>query len=211
MNKTRQIINDNKDDFPEFQYYHDIIDGIEENISKMPDKAIESCKALIEGICKTILKKLKVLYSEGGRGADEPRELMNKVLNSFSQFIPHDPEFISRTTALVGRMSEIRNKRGDISHGRPSPKEEESDKELAEFIMGIADYTIYYLLNIYFNADLSSFEDVKYEDNVDFNEYLDDMYEVENIIYSKALFDQDPAAYGELLNNYLDEKEQERL
>ncbi|MEA3272604.1 MAG: abortive infection family protein [Patescibacteria group bacterium] len=208
MNKTRRLIDDKRSDFPEFQYYHNILDKIEENVKKMPDIAIESCKSLIEGVSKTILKKLKIDFKENGRGTDQSRELLNKVLDNIPSAIPHDPEFINRTCGLVCRMTEIRNKRGDVSHGKVSPKEEDSDVRLAQFIAEVTDSIVYYVLETFFVADLSSFEEAKYEDNEEFNQFLDSENELDGISYSEALFYQDPASYEEQLKNYLAEKEE---
>ena len=209
MKKTRQIIDDYKAGFSEFQYYHNILDKIEENREKMPDIAIESCKSLVEGVSKTILNKLKVAYSDKGVGADTARNLFKKVLDSIPSAVSCDVEFVDKICALITRMTEIRNKRGDISHGRLSPKEEESDKSLAEFIAHVTDGTIYYLLKIYFTADLSYLEEMKYEDSPEFNQSLDENYQLDGIVsYSRALFDQDLTSYRVQRDEYLfNEKE----
>lgn len=212
MEKIRKIIGEKKGEFPEFGYYHNIIDKIEENIEKMPDIAIESCKSLVEGVSKTILNKLGVAYSENGRNIDNPKDLLKKALVNIPIPTSHDPEFITRVCELIARMSEIRNTRGDISHGRLSPKEIDSDANLAKFIAEITDSVGHYLLYIYFNADLSYLEKVKYEDNEEFNQSLDDGYQLgESILYSKALFDQDQISYEEQLNNYLQNKEEQEI
>ncbi|MDC4682027.1 abortive infection protein, partial [Acinetobacter baumannii] len=53
--------------------------------------------------------------------------------------------------------------------------------------------------------DLSYTQFYKYEDYLEFNDYLDEQYELPNgLIYSKALFEQDYDAYSEELDNYLD-------
>lgn len=211
MKNTRQIIDDNKKDFSEFQYYHNIIDKIEENVEKMPDITIESCKALVEGVSKTILNKLGVSYLEKGRNADSPRDLLKKVLDKIPNSVPHDPEFITRSCELVARMADIRNKNGDISHGKSSPKEKYSDTNLAEFIIQVTDSTVLYLLKIYFNADLSSYEEIKYEDNEEFNQFLDEENQLGGIVlYSRALYNQDLTSYEEQLKDYLLKDDEEK-
>lgn len=209
MERLRRIIDEHKLAFPEFQYYYRIIDVIEENIEKMPDVSIESSKALVEGMSKTILNKLKVSYRDGGDRSDTPRDLLKKVLENIPLTAPCDPEFITRTCELISRMTEIRNKRGDISHGRASPKIEASDANLAEYIAQVTEATLCYLLTIYFTADLTYLEEVKHEDNPDFNQSLDEEYPLDTMVsYSKALFDQDPIAYKEQLSEYLSYKEE---
>lgn len=169
----------------------------------MPDITIESCKSLIEGISKTILKKLNVSYSEEGRNIDAPRDLIKKFFDELPDHVFCDAELATRTADLVIRMSEIRNKRGDISHGRLSPKEVNSDTRLAEFTIHITDAIICYLLEIYFSSDLSYLEGTKYENNAEFNSFLDENNKIDGILYSRALFDQDLVSYEEKLKNYL--------
>lgn len=205
MDKTRKLINENKERFPEFQYYHSIIDKIEENIEIMPDISIESCKSLIEGVSKTILDKLGIQYVEKGRDAHEPRKLFEKALDSIPQSESHEQEFLSKVSNLILRMTEIRNARGDISHGKSSPKKECSSIILADFIAQVTDSSAQYLLKIYFSADLSPFEETKYEDNAEFNQILDDEYPLDGIIsFSRALFEQDPISYKEQLKNSIE-------
>lgn len=207
MDKTRQIIDKYKDIFPEFQYYHGVIDKIEENIDTMPDVSIESCKTLVEGVSKTILKKFDIQYIEKGRNADTPNGLLKKVLDELSKYSSIDAVVCQTSCSIVHRISELRNERGDISHGKLSPKDINSDKYLAEAIKHITDGVIRYVLNIYFTIDFPSLDEVKYEDNQDFNQFLDDGLNLD-ISYSKALFDQDIVFYKEQLNNYLSEKEE---
>jgi len=53
--------------------------------------------------------------------------------------------------------------------------------------------------------DISYTQAYIYENFQDFNDYLDEQYELPNgLIYSKALFEQDYDAYAEELDNYLD-------
>jgi len=203
MNKTRQIIDDNKDKFPEFQYYHNIIDKIEENIEKMPDITIESCKSLVEGVSKGILKYLKEEYKQIGRKDGSTQNYLKRVLKKVSKNSKVDIEFIRSTANFVKRIAEIRNERGDISHGKAAPKEAVSDKHLAGSIAHITDGLVCYLLSIFFDTDWSYLEEVKYEKNDEFNQFLDDGLEIEGVTYSKALFDQDPISYKQQLENYL--------
>ncbi|EKE24928.1 MAG: hypothetical protein ACD_5C00354G0005 [uncultured bacterium] len=207
MDKTRKIIDDNKDAFPEFQYYHNILDKIEENIEKMPDIAIESCKSLFEGTSKTILKFLGENYQENGRNPDSSDNLVKKAINELSKYTSEfDPVFVQAACGFVKRMSEIRNERGDISHGKSVPKNKNSDHNLSEMVSNVTDCTLSYILNVFFKSAIPNFEENNYDKYSDFNEFLDNENEI-GISYSKALFDQDIVAYRERLNNYLSEKE----
>jgi hypothetical protein len=211
MNKTRQIINDNKEKFSEFGYYHNVIDKIEENIEKMPDISIESCKALVEGLSKTILKKMGEVYIEKGRNADSPNNLLKKTLNILSKYSNIDMVFAQTACGLLLRISEVRNERGDISHGKASPKEFVSDQDLAESVMHMTDGIVFYILKVYFKVGLSFVDEIKYEDNDEFNQFLDGENVLDGVSYSKALFDQDMVFYKDLLSSYLSDKEQENI
>ena len=48
---------------------------------------------------------------------------------------------------------------------------------------------------------------MEYQDNPEFNEWLDNENPIGDLSYSKALFDQDQVAYEQELENYLDVKE----
>jgi hypothetical protein len=203
MDKTIKIINDNKERFSHFVYYLNLTDKIQENIELLPDISIESCKSLIEGISKTILKTLNVAYIEKGRNADSPDNLVKKVIDELSKYSNIDTVFSQGICSFVKRISEVRNERGDISHGKAAPKDVNSDVRLAMMVAHLTDGMVEYILKIFFGYDWSFVQVVKYEDNVNFNEFLDSQYELEGVIYSQALFEQDFTAYNEKLKNYL--------
>ena len=204
MQKTRQIIAENQEAFPRFaEYYSLIIEKIEKNIEPMPDVAIESCKALIEGVSKTILKYYEVPFKENGRSIDSPKDLLKKAMDRISKDTTVDDAILQKGRELVERIMQIRNDRGDISHGRAAPKDDCSEQCLAEAIEGITDGLVFYLLSCFFLADKSYRESEKYEAHPEFNQYLDDDNPIEGILYSKALYDQDPVAYQQQLENYL--------
>lgn len=210
MNKTRQIITSNEKEFPHFRYYLTILDKIEENTQGMPDISVESCKSLIEGISKTILNKLGEPYVEKGRNADSPSSLLKKVLDRLSDYSSIDVVFVQTSCSFALRTSEIRNERGDISHGKLSPKEANSDPHLAEMVAHITDGIVCYILKIFFKTDWSHLDKLKYTDNAGFNDFLDSQNEWQGVRYSKALFDQDLISYTEQLNDYLSAMEEEK-
>lgn len=199
MEKTRNVIMSHIDKFQEFNYYLNILDKIDENIQVMPDVSIECCKALFDGISKTILDKFNISYVEN---TDTSSSLLKKVFKQINNEDDISKEFVQISHIFIVRVNELRNERGDISHGKAVPKENNSDKYLAGSIVGISDNIISYILSRYFEYDLLELEEIKYENNINFNEYLDSEFYIEGVIYSKALFDQDIVAYKEGLNNY---------
>lgn len=210
MDKTRQIIVQHKKDFPDFEYYTSILDEIEEHIDNMPDISIEACKSLIEGVSKTILRKLKIAYIEKGRNADTPSSLLRKVLNALSTNSEFELIYTQSSLSLVNRMAEIRNDRGDLSHGRATPKLSSSNSDLAQLVAHVCDGVVFYLLRIVFSTDWSYLNEPMYDENPDFNEILDSENILPGITYSRALFDQDIIFYKEQLKNYNSENSKEK-
>lgn len=206
MPLTRNIIDKHDDTHEEFGYYKTIVEKIEENHKSNPDISIESCKSLIEGISKTILLRLNKSLTEEKVNGFDAHIIFRKCCNNLGKNQPLEIEFSRQGYNLVKRMAELRNERGDISHGKVSPKSTLSAKESALMIMGVTDSIAHYLLIHFFKIDLSSQEEIKYGKNENFNVYLDESYPELGLSYSMALFDQDPVAYEEQLKDYNDEQ-----
>lgn len=71
--------------------------------------------------------------------------------------------------------------------------------------MNITDNMLYYVLHSF--SKVSVIRELEYEDNTEFNEWFDTKNPLDNLSYSKALFDQDQVAYEEELENYLEDEE----
>ena len=101
------------------------------------------------------------------------------------------------------KISVIRDDRGDISHGRIYPKKEESEIHLAKSISSITDgicsFMIYEFASQYVALD-KKIEKLNFEDQRDFNEWLDTKYDIVSvkIDYSKILFKNAYEKYEEL-------------
>lgn len=206
MPLTRNIIDKHEDTHEYFGYYKAIIKEIEDNQTANPDISIESCKSLIEGVSKSILMRLNKSMTEKKVNDFDAHALFKECCNYLGQNQPLEIEFTRQGYNLVKRIAELRNERGDISHGKPSPKTVLSAKESARMIMGVTDSMVHYLLVHFFKVDLSSQDEVSYEENEEFNLYLDESYPELGLSYSMALFDQDPVAYEEQLRDYKDEQ-----
>ena len=55
MKQTKNILKQLEPHYFNIEYYHTIVDKIEENVDSNPDIAIESCKSLFEGLGKFII------------------------------------------------------------------------------------------------------------------------------------------------------------
>ena len=202
MQQVKDLIHKHNDSHNEFEYYYSIIEKIEENINSQPDISIESSKALIEGICKTILLNLDSSYTKSKLNSYALPKLFKTACDLIDEKIIDEQntfeiDFTSRAANLVLRMAELRNERGDISHGKPVPKEDVSTKECANMVMQVTNAVVSYILKVFFSIDLSYREETEYEDNPKFNEFLDENYPLDGLYYSKALFDQDFVEYDE--------------
>lgn len=213
--KTRKIIDLNVSKHDGFEGYYLLIEKVQKNVNINPDISIEACKSLIEWISKFILTKVDKTYSSSESLEMSP--LLRKMLLKVWEFSKKefDDSLIQRLASVVHRIWELRNNRWDISHGKIYPKYEESDINLSNFVVSITDELLFYVLNIFFNLDFSVDEWIKYEDNEDFNDYLD---EENNFIYiwrkrySEALFELEPETYiTELTDFRLWDEESEEI
>ena len=114
----------------------------------------------------------------------------------------------TRALSLVQIMAELRNARGDISHGRAVPKELQSDRSLARLVLNLTEAVVRYMLASFFALQPERPFVPLYDDNEAFNAYLDESEMLPGkLIYSRALYDQYPEDYGIQLKDYIDEQE----
>jgi hypothetical protein len=204
MMLCRNIILLYKSSHQDFEYYLTILEKVENNHDKNPDISIESAKSLIEGICKTILLRLDITQTETSVKKLDFPDIYKKACLNIQRYAIIEDDFVHRTSSMIHRLAEIRNNRGDISHGKAVPKQEVSTVESARMVMHVTDAIVNYLLEAFFKIDLSYKEETIYDVHTDFNEELDEAYSITGIRYSKALFDQDIVAYEEQLRDYTD-------
>lgn len=209
MWKSEDLINSNSNSDLDFREYVKIIDVIKDNLQKNPDITIESCKTLLEGISKKILLFLDKSQSNKPLEKSELTFLVRKTLEKISEFNNDvEVDLINRLCAATQRLAEIRNERGDISHGKNYPKEHQSTPFLSEFVADITDASVFYILRCFYKIDLSVYIPEKYEDNPEFNSLLDEQHSELDIQYSQALYDQDYERYFQLLLEYRDSENQ---
>ncbi|HBB96100.1 MAG TPA: hypothetical protein DC054_11985 [Blastocatellia bacterium] len=209
MQLVKTLIHENSEKFGHFSYYETVIEVIEQNVLSQPDICIESCKSLIEGISKTILKALNPAQTDAVLNRKVFKDLFREALAALAQRNPTmEAEFVRRSVGVVQVIGEIRDKRGDISHGKIAPKELASYAQFSKLIMHMTEGIAFYMLDQFFQIDLSFTEVVKYEDNDKFNEFLDRQNPMPGLSYSKALFDQDNVSYCEQLLDYQTEAEE---
>ena len=209
MQTVRRLISDNQDQYEHFSYYEGIIDVIEEKIQTHPDICIESCKSLIEGVSKTIIKKLDNTANDKDLNKLDVMPLFKRAANKLAEFDNElELDFVNRTASLIQNFGHIRNERGDISHGRAAPKEIFSSPQFSSLVARVTEALTFYILEHFFRLKLAKERDIHYEDNPEFNEMLDNANPMNSLSYSRALFDQDNILYCEQLLDYQTEQEE---
>jgi len=206
MKHTKDILKALESRYTNIDYYQTIIEKIEENVESNPDISIESCKALLEGLSKFIWKQIDLSYDAITVNAMDFQPLVKTAITKLSDYNEDiELDFVNKVNKLIVSIGDVRNKRGDISHGKLSPKEYFSDSQFSNLVMNITDNMLYYVLHSF--SKISLIKELEFEDNTDFNEWLDNENPLRFLSYSRALFDQEPVTYQEELQNYLDSKE----
>lgn len=222
MEKVKLLLHQHKHTYSDFEYYHLHIEKIEINKSKNPDIAIESCKSLIEGVSKSVLNRLDISFDEKKESSGKnPRSVqwffkkaLEKIAEKSEEF---EASFISSSGQIINIISEIRTKRGDISHGKSVPKLEESSPEFAEMVSNMTDLIVSYTLKHFFQIDTTSKEKLDYfpkdeelqteeeETIIQYNTYLDlsqPDFPISTTNYSLLLYEND---YDEYETRFYDE------
>lgn len=221
MDSLKNLITGNSALFPDFKYYIPIIEKAERNQEPHPDIAIECCLSLIQGISKTIILKLDDTATRDELDNDRNESRVHKQFKRAAELIKQNDDiyetaFTGTCSGLASKIADLRNARGDISHGRAVPKALQSDIELARLIMEITNSLLRYTLASFFVIDIKEQaqeieeeEDlIKYEDNSEFNDLLDEEYPYEGkLLYSQALYTLYFEDYEIQLQEYLDEQE----
>ena len=204
MIKAREIISKNLERHRHFEEYFKIIDIIQANEFINPDICIESCKALIEGVSKTIIISLDNTKTSDNIDDDNLPKLFKESMNLLSNnCVDIEGDFVVRFSAIIQVLGEIRNKRGDISHGRMAPKAIFSSPKLATTVKNMTENILEYVLEHYFTLDFTNGKMI-YEETVDYNNWLDDNtdFPIKKAKYSQLLHEND---YDEYESRYSDE------
>lgn len=211
MQTLRELIERHSEENSEFRYYIKHIDEAEANEIAHPDITIECCTALFQGVSKTIVNRIGSPDQQKGF---ESEKLHNQVRTAFHCLKAQDQDDVledvlpTRALSLVQVLAELRNARGDISHGRAVPKELQSDRSLARLVLNLTEAVIRYMLASFFALQPERTFIPPYEDNEAFNDHLDEDTTLPGkLSYSRALHDQYPEDYVIQLKEYTDEQE----
>jgi hypothetical protein len=204
MDRLISIIEENRTEFPEFEYYLPIIGKAKSFEISRPDTSIDCCNALFQGIAKTVVLALDekaTLEELDSRNEGKTNKLVKRAFELLKQNDDvYEDAFCQKASAMVDAISFLRNARGDISHGRAVPKKIQSHQSLGTACNEISGSLLSYMLSSYFIAKIEAPKkiepeepkpdfDLEYKDNPDFNDYLDEENPLPGkMLYSEALF-----------------------
>ncbi|OCH21917.1 hypothetical protein [Aliivibrio logei] len=257
MIRTKEFLTQNKESFQRYASFKDydvLFEAIEKKTSS--DHCIEACKSLIEGISKTVLAQVDVRTQET-RDRFNKLEIKNletsleKMRNDNEDFHVLYQQAVVVLAAFhhscekgllqaIGNkfctyIAKIRDKKGDIAHGREAPKIIKSPMNLAFMIESVTDIIAFHMLETLSLIDFQQvdrpsqetlitesfrqkqsfeLEVILDEERVirEFNESLDEQYPLKGKLrYSRALFEQYLEDYEIQLQEFIDNKEQELM
>lgn len=205
MKWTRQ----NLEQIPSMIPFLDHLSAIEGNIATNPTLCIETCKALIEGVCKTILTNKNISFYDTSTCSFLVKSSIEAVLQSEDNYRSDISELGRRIAGVAQKLEEIRNSTTFASHGMDvlNPRLTETVALLGS---KITDTICGFILNCYNNNRSTSPDHrIHYDDCTPFNEYFDEQNPVKlgliPISASEALFEQDYEAYKAAYYDYLNE------
>lgn len=239
---TKDIINKASERGIDLSGYNLLIFKIEKNSSLHPDIAIESCKSLIEGVAKKSLSLVSLQYQEDKQlrkscNNSMPTLVKNAFQTLFQSQIEVDMKESlyhiirdkSRLNKIVKNSNDnflmsikkidtVRGNKGDISHGRIYPKDNESSISFSKSIISITDgivsFMIHELINRYSEIQKEKGDLLKYGDKelAEFNNYLDAEepdFQIKTKPYSFLLYKYDKNEYFRLYEEEFKEEEEE--
>jgi len=203
MKYTRKIIESNLSQYPDAEYYFKLLDIIEENLYSHPDVVIDTCKALIEWVCRFILLTNNPAHTKVSVEWFDFIPLYNESMKRLETISDVELDFINWYKALIEKVRKLRNDRWDVSHWKIAPKEFYSSSDFAIMLSSFTDGVVYYIFAVFFWVDFWKTEQQEYEDNDDFNNYLDEWKEeIFTQPYSYAMFTLDYNEYIRLFDIY---------
>lgn len=173
MDLTKKTIANYKAKIDGLEEYLIVVKEIEDNKILNPDISIDSCKSLIEGLCKKALSLIHDDYANN-KSFRKQCEKFDKLLehtfqkvfkesfevdllksfatilyqkNKTNDLLKKSFELTKvNTTSAVNAIVKLRDTRGDISHGRIYPKLTRTSPHLLNTVVGITDSICSFLI-----------------------------------------------------------------
>jgi len=189
------------------------IKGIEQAVLANPGFAFDLAKTLIESVCRTILIERKILFNP-----DDDLPKLFKMVTTSLPFLPPSAsgeagarnslrKMLGGLLTAVYGVSELRNAYGFASHGAGGHRAEMETVQALMAAQG-ADAIVGFLHRIHRQERLPvTGMGLGYEDNSDFNEYIDGEHEIVRILSSvfkpsEVLYRMEPETYRIALAEY---------
>ncbi len=185
---------------------------VEQNRETDPNVALDGAKSIVENISKTIL-------ADKGIACDQNWSVQKVVKTAFESlpvFKKITQEELESAKSVIGSFSNIaqvlgqfRNSHGFFAHGRDI-QSEKFDQYLIELVISSSDLISSFLV-VCHAEDLKDRSRIYYEENDEFNRYIDESSEEGVVVRgiqlspSKALY-SDIEAYKEELLSFINEK-----
>jgi hypothetical protein len=197
------------------------VEAIEEAVNDRPAMVFDLAKALVETICKTILDELGVGFDNK---FDAPKLLRETLIRL--QLFPSGHESPSDVTESIKKtvnglmttvhgLCDLRTREGMASHGREAFS---ANLEPVQALLAAsaADTVAVFLWNVHKSySPAGRPERISYEDNSEFNDWMDQMHEPPVLIFelpykhSEILFNLDRQAYCDALQEHLAEPDED--
>lgn len=198
---------------PSFNYFETHISTIEKTVETNPALCIETCKSLVESICKTILTNQNIEHDNYGQFQALVKQTINYLIDANECYKDDLCELVRRIASVSQKLAEIRNISGFASHGQDINHVSMSTT-MSLLAYKITDVLGGFIIHYYINHASKRDSRIHYEDCQEFNELFDEENPLELggviISASEALYKQDYQAYKEIYFSYLDNLEKER-
>ncbi len=172
---------------------------------------IDNAKALLESIAKEICKQRNQSLEE----KDSIGKLLKLSFRSLGFSSDNTILQIGGSIANIGQqMGNFRNKIGQVSHGRTMEEleltKQKGDSITEDFLLYSTEIVACFLIETFETENLreKKKEEIKYEDNQEFNRYLDEVYGEFSVgkdyayTASEIFYCLDYEAYKSLLQDY---------
>lgn len=172
---------------------------------------IENAKSLLESIAKEICTQRTQGYSNG----DSTNKMLKLAFACMGYGDTETTQQIGRAIANIGQqMGNLRNEIGPTSHGKPlselETRKDAINKVSSDFLLDSTELIACLLIQLFeteFPRKLEEIETIVYNDNEEFNDYLDELYGefvmgANSYSASEILYGVDPEAYHTELNTY---------
>jgi hypothetical protein len=206
MDRLREIIGT----YSQWQSLEDYINRIEGFRDSDFPLCVENAKAMLEAVAKEICTCRNQQFNK----KDGTGKILKLAFGSLGYDSTNTTQQIAGAIANIGvQMSLLRNEIGATSHGKPlaelEKRKEALDKVSSEFLLISTELVCSFLIQLFETEKptAQTEESLDYDDNADFNEFLDDQFgpfEFADYSFSAStiLFNLDQLAYRLELNGY---------